>query len=74
MQKIQILFPDPMMKRLRDIAKQEDMPVSEIIRKSTSMWLERYAEKPKQKKSVPLVDAGLCLLDADEMKEALHDL
>lgn len=63
-----------MMKRLREIAKQEDMPVSEIIRKSATMWLERYPEKPKEKKSVPVVDAGKCLLDADEMKEALYDL
>lgn len=73
MQKIQILFPDPMMGRLREVAEQEDIPISDIIRKAAAMWLDRFPQKKQQRKSVPIIDAGSCLLSADDMKEALHE-
>jgi hypothetical protein len=41
MQIIQILFPDPMMRRLLEVADQEDVPLSKIIRKATALWLDR---------------------------------
>lgn len=34
MQKIQILFPDPLMARVRSLAALEDRPVSEIVRRA----------------------------------------
>lgn len=73
MQKIQILFPDPMMGKLREIAAREDRPISEIVRGATAMWLERFPEKKPGRKKVPVIDAGRCLLDAEGMKEALHE-
>ncbi|MFV0336755.1 MAG: ribbon-helix-helix protein, CopG family [Chthoniobacterales bacterium] len=73
MQKIQILFPDPMMARLRLLAQREDVPLSEIVRKATAQWLERFPKEDARVKSVPLINAGRCLLDADAMKEALHE-
>lgn len=73
MQKIQILFPDPMMRRLREVADQEDVPLSEIIRKATALWLDRLPTQETTVKRVPVVDAGRCLLDANGMKEALHE-
>lgn len=73
MQKIQILFPDPMMERIREVAKREDVPLSEVIRKATAMWLDRFPDEEPGPKRVPVVDAGRCLLDADAMKEALHE-
>lgn len=73
MQKIQILFPDPMMRRLREVADQEDVPLSEIIRKATALWLDRLPNREATMKRVPVVDAGRCLLDATAMKEALHE-
>lgn len=73
MQKIQILFPDPMMRRLREVAESEDVPLSEIIRKATSMWLERLPKQEAKVKQIPVVDAGRCLLGAEAMKEALHE-
>lgn len=70
---MQILFPDPMMEKVRQIAKDEDVPVSEIIRKALTLWLNRLPDKEAQDKRVPVIDAGKCLLDADGMKEALHE-
>jgi hypothetical protein len=74
MQKIQILFPDPMMGKLREVSEQQDIPISEIVRGATAMWLDRMPAKlPTRRKKVPVVDAGRCLLGGDEMKEALYE-
>ncbi|MDX2227141.1 MAG: ribbon-helix-helix domain-containing protein [Verrucomicrobiae bacterium] len=73
MKKIQLLFPDPMMDRLRDLAKREDVPLSEIIRKATAQWLDRYPPHEGPSQQVPVVNAGRCLLNAQDMKAALHE-
>ena len=41
MTKIQILFPDPDMARLRAVSKQEDRAISDIVRRATEAWLAR---------------------------------
>ena len=73
MQKLQILFPDPMMVRMRRVAKRIDLPVSEVVRRATEQWLERFPEETKAAKNVPLVDAGKCLVSAAEMREAIYE-
>ena len=73
MQKIQILFPDPMMKRIRKLAAQEDVSISDLVRRATDCWLERFPVKTTAPRKVPVIDAGRCLLDTDAMKEALHE-
>jgi predicted DNA-binding protein len=73
MQKIQILFPDPLMERMRSVAKQIDLPVSEIVRRATERWLERMPDAPSQKLSVPTVSAGRCLIEAEDMREAFYE-
>jgi len=73
MQKLQILFPDPMMKRLREVADREDVPLSELVRRATALWLDRLPRIETKVRPVPVVNAGRCLLDADAMKEALHE-
>ena len=73
MQKMQILFPDPMMRRLREVAAQQDIPLSEIVRQATALWLDRMPKQASPSRRVPVVNAGLCLLDAQAMKEALHE-
>lgn len=62
-----------MMRRLREEADREDVPLSEIIRKATAHWLDRLPSQARRLTRVPVVDAGRCLLDADGMKEALHE-
>ncbi len=73
MQKIQILFPDPLMERMRKLAARTDLPVSEIVRRATEKWLDMMPEAPRQDLSVPTVDAGRCLLPAEEMREAFYE-
>ena len=73
MQKLQILFPDPLMRKMRRVAGQVDLPVSEVVRRATEHWLERFPEETRAAKSVPLVDAGNCLVNAAEMREAIYE-
>jgi hypothetical protein len=73
MQKLQILFPEPMMSKLRKVAKQEDLPVSEIIRRAAELWLKRFPDQVSSQKKVPTIDAGECLMSAQDMKEALYE-
>ena len=42
MQKFQILFPEPQLNKLREIAKQEDCPVSELVHSAVEFWLSRH--------------------------------
>lgn len=73
MQKIQILFPDPLMERMRRIAERIDLPVSEIVRRATERWLDQMPEEPKRHLKVPTVDAGRCLIASEEMRDALYE-
>ncbi len=73
MQKLQILFPDPLMERMRRVAGQMDLPVSEIVRRATERWLERMPEKPRRVLKVPVVNAGRCLVPAEDMREAIYE-
>ncbi|MFT5906651.1 MAG: hypothetical protein ACI9E1_002263 [Cryomorphaceae bacterium] len=73
MQKLQILFPEPMINKLRKVAKEEDLPVSEIIRRAADLWLKRFPDKPTNKKKIPTIDAGASMMSAEDMKEALYE-
>ncbi len=73
MQKLQILFPDPLMERMRRVAKRIDLPVSEIVRRATEGWLDRMPEAPAVTPRVPTVDAGRCLIKAEDMREAFYE-
>ncbi|NDC53194.1 MAG: ribbon-helix-helix protein, CopG family [Planctomycetia bacterium] len=43
MQKLQVLFPDPVVERLRAMARQQDRPVSELVRRAVDRLLEQTA-------------------------------
>ena len=73
MQKMQILFPDPLMERMRKVAAEADIPVSELVRRATERWLERIPEIPRRIANVPTVDAGRCLMPAEEMRAAFYE-
>ncbi|MCX6978726.1 MAG: hypothetical protein NTX04_12520 [Verrucomicrobia bacterium] len=73
MQKMQILFPDPLMERMRKLAERIDLPVSEIVRRATERWLDQMPEAPRRHLTVPTVDAGRCLVAAEDMRDALYD-
>jgi len=73
MQKLQILFPDPLMKRMRKVAEAADLPVSEIVRRAMEQWLERIPETPTCIPTVPTVNAGRCLIPADAMRAVFYE-
>jgi len=73
MQKMQILFPEPLMKKMKGVARRLDIPVSEVVRRATDLWLERFPESPSEKLEVPVIHAGRCLMDAQEMRDALYE-
>ena len=73
MQKIQILFPDPVMERLRAVARQQDRPVSELVRRAVDRLLEQVpALPPKQPARCPTFHGGGVLVDAGRLKDVLH--
>ncbi|MEX0669412.1 MAG: ribbon-helix-helix domain-containing protein [Pirellulales bacterium] len=75
MQKIQILFPDPVMERLRTMSRQQDRPVSELVRRAVDRLLEQVpAGPPKQPARFPTFHGGGVLVDADRLKDVLHNL
>ena len=73
MQKIQILFPDPVRERLRAVARQQDRPVSELVRRAVDRLLEQVpAFPPKQPARFPTFHGGGVLVDAGRLKDVLH--
>jgi len=72
MQKIQILFPNPLMGKVRAVAAEEDRPVSEIIRRAVEMFLEMKPKKPSQNRQLPTCRGGKILVSAENLKDALY--
>lgn len=74
MQKIQILFPDPVMDRLRAVARHQDRPVSELVRRAVDRLLEQTPEPtPKKPAEFPTFHGGGMLVDAARLKDLLHE-
>lgn len=74
MQKIQILLPEPVLRRLRRISERVDRPVSELIRRATEQWLEKLPpdEFSPEGQRVPVFSGGKVMVSAEEMKEAIY--
>ncbi len=79
MQKLQILFPDPLMAMLRQLARVEDRPVSEIVRRAVDRDMEQRAgmlnsgrTKKASRPTFPTFDGGAVLVKAADMKAILH--
>jgi len=73
MQKIQILFPDPLMGKLRAVAAEEDRPVSELIRRAVEKFLEMKPVKRRPAMELPTFRGGKILVTAENLKEAIYD-
>jgi len=73
MQKIQILFPNPLMGRVKAVAAEEDRPVSEVIRRAVERFLEMRPDKPRQHLALPTFQGGKILVPADRLKDAIYD-
>lgn len=72
MQKIQILFPDPIMARLRRLARIQDRPVSEIVRRAVEETLAKSPEPAGTERKIPSFRGGKVLCSAAELRDALY--
>ncbi|MCE9630583.1 MAG: hypothetical protein K8S94_07680 [Planctomycetia bacterium] len=73
MQKIQILFPDPVMERLRAVARHQDRPVSELVRRAVDRILEQSpAPAAAAPARFPTFRGGGVQVSADRLKDLLH--
>ena len=72
MKKLQVLFPEGTMRRLKETAEREDRPMSEIVRRATEDWLDSQPVGPGWEGPVPVYDLWIRLLDPDEFKEHLY--
>lgn len=74
MKKIQVLFPEPQMERLRQIAKLEDRPISEIIRRATEDYLAKTPSASHQNAAaaIPVFDGGETLVGLERFRELAY--
>lgn len=73
MQKIQVLFPNPIMAKLRGVADQEDRPVSELIRRAVERFLEMKPQKPACKMDLPTFKGGEILVSPGDLKKVIYE-
>ena len=73
MQKMQVLFPNPMMARLREVAEREDRPVSELIRRAVERFLEMKPQNPHQAMDLPTFKGGEILVSAGDLKQVIYE-
>lgn len=70
MEKIQILFPEPQLRRLRDIAGSQDRPVSELVRAAVDLWLARQGAAPDSvAEEPPSYHCGSILVAPEELRD-----
>jgi len=72
MQKIQILFPDPMMRKLKEFAATEDRPISEIVRRAVERVLQQSPLPSAPAKKFPVFHGGGVRISASNMKQAIY--
>ncbi len=75
MRKIQVLFPEPQLRRLRELARAEDRPVSEIIRRATEEYLARIpaSDASTGPHRVPVFDGGRTFVGAERLRDIAYD-
>lgn len=75
---MQILFPEPVMARLRHQARRVDTSVSDLIRRATEEWLDKSAFLSDEGARPAAADAllfhgGAIRADAAQMKDLVYD-
>lgn len=73
MEKIQILFPEPQLHSLRNIARSQDRPVSELVRAAVDAWLARHEPwEEAVREDPPSYHCGDILVEADGLRDAAN--
>ncbi len=75
MQRMQILFPEPQLAKLRLISEAQDRPVSELIRNAVEFWLMRYASDipTETAEAAPVYSCGSITASADSLRNAAYE-
>jgi hypothetical protein len=75
MQRMQLLFPDAMMARLKEVSRAEERPVSEVIRRSVEEFFMRYPNGKQQKVTVDQLAGhlGEIKVAATNLREAIYE-
>jgi len=75
MQRMQLLFPDEMIARLKEVSREEERTVSEVIRRSIEEFFMRYPKGKKRKISVAQLAGhlGEIKVSAADIREALYE-
>ena len=76
MQKLQVLFPEPLMARMRALAKAEDRPVSELVRRAVERLVEQSTSEAGRGRGsgrLPTFHGGRVKVRAGDMKAILYD-
>lgn len=74
MEKLQILFPEPQLRRLRNLARRQDRPVSELVRGAVDLWLDRHADETEVvSEKAPSYHCGVILADAMDLRELANE-
>jgi len=60
MTRTQIQFPDPLYRRLKEIAERQDWSLSEVMRKAAEHFVSRFPESPQPRAAwqFPTLDCG----------------
>lgn len=72
MQKMQILFPEPLIQKVRNLAAHEDRPVSEVIRRAVEKFLEMTPHHPGVRRALPTYRGGEILVSASDLKANVY--
>jgi predicted transcriptional regulator len=72
---MQLLFPDEMIARLKEVASQEERPVSEVIRRSIEEFFMRYPKGKKKRITVDQLAGHLreIKVSAAQLREILYE-
>lgn len=75
MEKIQVLLPAPQMRRLRQVAKSLDTPMSDLIRRATEAYLDRLPARmiAGGDVEIPTFNGGRTLTAAAAMRDIAYD-
>lgn len=60
MTRTQIQFPDPLYRRLKDIAQMNDWPLAEVVRRASELYVQRFPDSGHAARgwSFPTLDLG----------------
>jgi hypothetical protein len=71
---MQLLFPDEMMARLKEVSREEERPVSEVIRRSIEEFFMRYPKGKKRKITLDQLAGhlGEIKVSAADLKDVIY--